>query len=206
MPAFTSYANLKTNIADYLARQDLTDKIPMFISLAEKRLNRDLRLRQTLQQSTYTMDSGYNVPTPADFLEMKDIHLDGNPVINLNFLTVSQFYRRSGGSSSEGVPVNYTLVSDNFVLAPRPTGSTTVNMTYYKIPQPLSDDNGSNEYLEVCPDLILYASLAESAPFLMDDPRLATWDGLYKSGLASITKSDEQSEFPAQPLAVQLTT
>jgi len=206
MPAFTSYANLKTNIADYLARQDLTDKIPMFISLAEKRLNRDLRLRQTLQQSTYTMDSGYNVPTPADFLEMKDIHLDGNPVINLNFLTVSQFYRRSGGSSSEGVPVNYTLVSDNFVLAPRPTGSTTVNMTYYKIPQPLSDENGSNEYLEVCPDLILYASLAESAPFLMDDPRLATWDGLYKSGLASITKSDEQSEFPAQPLAVQLTT
>ena len=206
MPAFTSYANLKTNIADYLARQDLNDKIPMFISLAEKRLNRDLRLRQTLQQSTYTMDSGFQIPTPADFLEMKDIHLDGNPVINLNFLTVSQFYRRSGGSSSEGVPVNYTLVSDNFVLAPRPTGSTTVNMTYYKIPQPLSDDNGSNEYLEVCPDLILYASLAESAPFLMDDPRLATWDGLYKSGLASITKSDEQSEFPAQPLAVQITT
>jgi hypothetical protein len=51
MPAFTSYDNLKTNIADYLARSDLTDKIPMFVSLAEKRLNRDLRLRQTLQQS-----------------------------------------------------------------------------------------------------------------------------------------------------------
>ena len=25
MPAFTSYANLQTNIADYLARQDLDD-------------------------------------------------------------------------------------------------------------------------------------------------------------------------------------
>ena len=74
MPAFTSYDNLKTNIADYLARQDLADKIPMFISLAEKRLNRDLRLRQTLQQSTFSMSSGYEVPTPADFLELKDIH------------------------------------------------------------------------------------------------------------------------------------
>jgi hypothetical protein len=52
---------------------------------------------------------------------------------------------------------------------------------------------------------VLYASLAESAPFLMDDPRLATWDGMYQKGLASITKSDEQSTFPAQPLAVQLT-
>ena len=205
MPAFTSYENLKTNIADYLARSDLTDKIPMFVSLAEKRLNRDLRLRQTLQQSTYSLTTGFTVPTPTDFLEMKDIHIDANPIVNLNFKTVSQFYRLSN-SSANGVPVNYTLVSDNFVLAPRPTGSSTINMTYYKIPRVLSDTNPSNEYLEVCPDLLLYASLVESAPFLMDDARLVTWEQLYTRGLTSITKSDEQSEFPAQPLAVQITT
>jgi hypothetical protein len=204
MPAFTSYANLQTNIADYLARQDLTDKIPMFISLAEKRLNRDLRLRQTLQQSTYSMDSGFEIPTPQDFLEMQDLHLVANPIIPLTFQTVSQFYRRNGGSNAQGVPVNYTLVADNFVLAPQPTGATQASMTYYKIPKVLSDTNPSNEYLDVCPDLLLYASLAESAPFLMDDPRLATWQALYAEGLASITKSDEQSTFPAQPLSVQL--
>ena len=204
MPAFTSYANLKTNIADYLARQDLTDKIPMFISLAEKRLNRDLRLRQTLQQSTYSLTSGYKVPTPADFLEMKDIHIDANPVVNLNFKTVSQFYRLSNSSGS-GVPINYTLVSDNFILAPRPVSGATISMTYYKIPKVLSATNPSNEYLEVCPDLLLYAALVESAPFLMDDARLQTWEALYTRGLTSITKSDEQSEFPAQPLAVQIT-
>jgi hypothetical protein len=204
MPAFTSYDNLKTNIADYLARSDLTEKIPMFVSLAEKRLNRDLRLRQTLQQSTYSLTSGYKVPTPADFLEMKDIHIDANPVVNLNFKTVSQFYRLSNVSGS-GVPINYTLVSDNFMLAPRPTGSSTINMTYYKVPKVLSDTNPSNEYLEACPDLLLYASLTEAAPFLMDDARINTWESLYTRGLTSITKSDEQSEFPAQPLAVQLT-
>ena len=205
MPAFTSYDNLKTNIADYLARSDLTDKIPMFVALAEKRLNRDLRLRQTLQQSTYTLDSGFQVPTPSDFLEMKDIHIDANPIVNLNFKTVSQFYRLDNVSGS-GNPINYTLVSNNFVLAPRPTGSSVINMTYYKIPKVLSDTNSSNEYLDVCPDLLLYASLVESAPFLMNDERLTTWEQLYTRGLTSITKSDEQSEFPAQPLAVQITT
>ena len=205
MPAFTSYDNLKTNIADYLARNDLNDKIPMFVALAEKRLNRDLRLRQTLQQSTYTLDSGFQVPTPSDFLEMKDIHIDANPIINLNFKTVSQFYRLANVSGS-GNPINYTLVSNNFVLAPRPTGSSVINMTYYKIPKILSDTNSSNEYLDVCPDLLLYASLVESAPFLMNDERLTTWEALYTRGLTSITKSDEQSEFPAQPLAVQITT
>ena len=205
MPAFTSYANLKTNIADYLARTDLTEKIPMFISLAEKRLNRDLRLRQTLQQSIYTLSSGFSVPTPADFLEMKDIHIDGNPPVTLIFLSTSQFYRKAFVNAN-GVPSNYTLVSNNFVLAPKPTVSSVINMTYYKIPAPMSDTVPSNEYLEVCPDLLLYASLAESAPFLMDDPRLVTWEQLYTRGLTSITKSDEQSEFPAQPLAIQLTT
>jgi len=205
MPAFTSYANLKTNIADYLARTDLTEKIPMFISLAEKRLNRDLRLRQTLQQSTYTLSSGFSVPTPADFLEMKDIHINGNPPVSLIFLSTSQFYRKAFVNTN-GIPSNYTLVSDNFVLAPKPTVSSVINMTYYKIPQPMSDTNPTNEYLDVCPDLVLYASLAESAPFLMDDPRLVTWEQLYTRGLTSITKSDEQSEFPAQPLAIQLTT
>ncbi len=121
----------------------------------------------------------------------------------MTFQTVSQFYRRQG-TLNQGQPINYTLVSSNFVLSPQPTGATTANMTYYKIPAPLSDTVPSNEFLEVCPDLLLYASLAESAPFLMDDPRLATWESLYSRGLTSITKSDEQSEFPAQPLAVQL--
>ena len=106
----------------------------------------------------------------------------------------------------KALPVNYTLVSNNFVLAPRPVSDPTViNMTYYKIPQVLSDTNPSNEYLEVCPDLLLYAALVESAPFLMNDERLITWEQLYTRGLTSITKSDEQSEFPAQPLAVQIT-
>ena len=205
MPAFTSYDNLQQNISDYLARQDLTAQIPMFISLAEKRLNRDLRLRQTLQQSTYSMDSGSTVPTPSDFLELQDIHLVANPIVPLTFQTVSQFYRRSG-VQNQGIPVNYTLIADNFVLSPEPTGASEISMTYFKIPQPMSAENPTNEYLDVCPDLVLYASLAESAPFLMDDPRLATWQALYAEGLASITKSNQDSVFPAQPLSIQITT
>ena len=83
-----------------------------------------------LQQSTYSLTSGFKVPTPTDFLEMKDIHIDANPVVNLNFKTVSQFYRL-GNSSTTGQPINYTLVSDNFVLAPRPVSDQTVITVSY---------------------------------------------------------------------------
>ena len=43
--AFTTYTELKSVVADYLARTDLTAQIPDFITLAEVRLKRDLRIR-----------------------------------------------------------------------------------------------------------------------------------------------------------------
>jgi len=41
-PSMT-FDELKTNIADWLNRTDLTSVIPTFITLAEARLNRQLR-------------------------------------------------------------------------------------------------------------------------------------------------------------------
>ena len=40
MAFFTNYATLKTTIANYLARTDLTDQIPEFIRLADNRFFR----------------------------------------------------------------------------------------------------------------------------------------------------------------------
>ena len=56
--AFTSYSDLKTTIANYLARSDLTSVIPDFIRLAEERLRRDLRTRQMLVVATATTTGG----------------------------------------------------------------------------------------------------------------------------------------------------
>ena len=44
--AITTYSELKTSIADYLNRSDLTSIIPTFISLAEAQINRDVRTWQ----------------------------------------------------------------------------------------------------------------------------------------------------------------
>ena len=40
--ALTTYAELKTSVADFLNRTDLTSAIPTFISLAEADLNRKI--------------------------------------------------------------------------------------------------------------------------------------------------------------------
>ena len=43
--AITTYAELKTAVANFLARSDLTDRIPEFISMAEARMGRELETR-----------------------------------------------------------------------------------------------------------------------------------------------------------------
>ena len=46
--SLSTYSDLQTSIANYLARSDLTSQIPDFITFAENRLRRELRIRQML--------------------------------------------------------------------------------------------------------------------------------------------------------------
>jgi hypothetical protein len=67
--SFATYSDLKTSIAGYLARSDLTSQIPDFITFAENRLRRELRIRQMLKSvTTSTVSGDSTVELPADFL------------------------------------------------------------------------------------------------------------------------------------------
>lgn len=58
------YSSLQQSVADWLARADLTGAIPTFIQLAEARISRDIRTRQT--QSLVTgaaVDGVITLPT-----------------------------------------------------------------------------------------------------------------------------------------------
>jgi hypothetical protein len=64
----STYSDLKTTIASYLGRSDLTTQIPDFIRLAEDRLRRELRIRQMLKVVTAPPTGGdATVSLPADF-------------------------------------------------------------------------------------------------------------------------------------------
>jgi hypothetical protein len=204
--AFTTYTDLKNTIADYLARSDLTTQIPDFIRLAEQRLRRDLRIRQMLKVATAdTTVNDSTVSLPSDFLAMKDLHLDTNPVRVLQFQNTSNFFRNAR-TTDKGVPTMYTLLGSEFQFAPYPDAVYTLRMVYYHKPDFLSDSNASNLFLATCPDLLLYGALAEAEPYLMNDERLATWASLYDRGLASLRASDDDSEYPSSPMSITLST
>jgi len=202
--AFTSYSDLKATIANYLARSDLTSMIPDFIQLAENRLRRELRLRVMLKVATTTSAANDStVELPSDFLEMRDLHLNTNPISVLKYDTPNVFYRNTFSTIS-GKPTNYTLLAQDFQLAPIPDTNYTMQMLYYAAPPYLSETNSSNVFLANCPDLLLYGALAEAEPYLFNDARLETWAALYQRGKDALSISDDQGEYAGSPLTMTL--
>lgn len=202
--ALATYADLQATVAKYLARTDLNDVIPDLISLAELRLQRDLRIRQMLKVATTTTTGGDpTIALPADFLEMREIHLVGDPIQPLTYESPLNFYQNYRANYS-GKPAFYTVLAVEFQFAPIPDTNYTVQMLYYGKPQALSTTNTSNVFLANAADVLLYATLGEAEPYLMNDARLPTWAALYDRALASLTKSDEGSEYGGQPMTMRM--
>jgi hypothetical protein len=108
-------------------------------------------------------------------------------------------------ASEVGVPKSYTILASEFLLAPPPDGIYTLRMLYFAAPTYLSSSNASNVFLTTAPDALLYASLIEAEPYLMNDARINTWGTMYDRAISSLTKSDEQGQYSGVPLAMKLT-
>jgi hypothetical protein len=200
--ALTDYSSLKTSVASYLARSDLTNQIPDFIRLAEERLARDLRTRKMLvvaRADTTASDSTVGLPT--DFLEMRDMHLRTTPVQSLTYRSPNAFYAGSRTTDS-GKPIDYTILASEIQFAPVPDTAYSIQMLYYAKPQYLSDTNITNAFLANYPDALLYAALGEAEPYLMNDARLQTWAALYDRAITAINTSDQSSEYGGQPMSM----
>ena len=203
--SFATYSDLKTSIAGYLARSDLTSQIPDFITFAENRLRRELRIRQMLKSvTTATVSGDSTVELPSDFLEIRDFVALTNPITPLNYSSPSAL-SNDPVASQVGVPKSYTILANEFLMSPVPDGVYTLRLLYFAAPTYLSSSNASNVFLTTAPDALLYAALIEAEPYLMNDARINTWGTMYDRAISSLTKSDEQGQYSGVPLAMKLT-
>jgi hypothetical protein len=201
--SIATYSELKTAVANYLARTDLTDQIPDFIRFAELRLRRELRIRQMLKSvTTATTGGDSTVELPTDFLEVKDFFVATNPIQPLTYSSPAILSRNSRVTES-GVPVDFTILAAEFKLAPIPDSVYTLELLYYSSPTFLSDANQTNVFVSLAPDALLYAALLESELFNMNDPRLATWSALFGKTLETLNESSSKSLHSGAPLQMK---
>ena len=86
--AISNYTELKTAVANWLDRDDLTDRIPEFIALAESRFNRLLRIRaMESKQTASTVAGQQNLALPARFIQMRNLQINTSPVTPMQYVT-----------------------------------------------------------------------------------------------------------------------
>lgn len=165
--ALANYGDLKTSIADWLARDDLTNQIPDFIALFEATARREyggavLAARQlidcTAGQSTITLPV---TPRSITFLG----HTDGTDM-------------RQGGpeeivrmGTARGKPILWSWETGTTTLRlfPQPDAAYELALYYTSSLSGLASNSDTNWLLTNYPDIYLYGSLLQARQYLQDE-------------------------------------
>ena len=205
--AISTYSELKTSIANWLNRSDLTSEISGdFIKLAEADFNAKLRIRQMEQIDTLTVNAE-TITVPSGFIGVRSLYLLVSDVkYPLEYITPSNMFEIKGGSRT-GRPRAYTIESDNgteqFRFGPSPDTSYTGYLSYYKAIPSLSDSNTSNYILASHPAIYLYGALYHASNFLggIEPNQAQNWLAMYSSALERCENNDRQDSYGNAPLS-----
>jgi hypothetical protein len=199
----TNFGTLKTAIADFLNRDDLTSAIPTFVRLAESRMDRDLRHWRMEKRSTAPLDTQYSA-LPADFLQpIRFQILDGSTSELKPISMATMLQMRQDRNDEAGRPEYYALTAGGLELFPTPDGEYSASLVYYERVAALSDSNTTNWLLTEAPDVYLYGSLVHTAPYLKDDARIQIWEALFAQGVDKLKESSDNAKYGGSGLVMR---
>ena len=124
-----TYDDLKTSIATWLVRSDQTDRIPEYIALAERRLNRVVFCPE--REATTTLTAAASVTLPTDFSAVRAIWLDTDPKVVLDQMTLNEL-RQSYSGATTGQPGNYAISGNQLILGPSPDSAYSIELAYWQ--------------------------------------------------------------------------
>lgn len=190
--ALDNYADLSASISGWLHRSDLSSNIPDFITLADSRINNDLRVRQMETTQPSVMAAGV-IAVPSNYIEMKDAYISStSPYVSLSRKTANWIYDAYPNRIADATPKFIGRDGPNFIFGPFPDSCYTVTMTYYnRFPLLV---NAINTLFTSYPGLWLFGALVEAAPFLKDDSRVAVWEMKYKQ-LMKMVQDESDCEY-----------
>lgn len=191
--SITTFGELKTAVALWLNRPDLTAYIPDFVRLAEQRINyggaephqtQPLRIPAMQTQATGTITASA-ISFPTRFLEpIRVAATSGGVDWSLQYVAPERY---SEHSNSEGVPTVYTYLNNSILTSG--TGAASYVLDYYQAFANLSADADTNWLLTNAPGVYLYGTLIESAPFLGDMSMFGSWLSAFKAAIATLNRS-----------------
>lgn len=188
--AITNYTNLKSSVASWMHRGDLTSLIEDFIDLAETRINNDLSSRLSEMETTLTATIGSrNIALPSGFMRHYALWLTTYMPRREMVYVVPESIPKDDDNST---PKFYTIIGSNIVF------NTTCDIAYtfdfrYKAKYDIAT-TATNDILTNYPNLYLYASLIEGFSYIEDNDKLEKYSTLYKESLSQVMNTENKSK------------
>lgn len=212
----TNYTELQAAVASWLNRTDLTTDIPNFIALAEANIKRSLgdALHSVFSLTNITTDP-YTLPATLEAVEYV-ARSDGPGGVNnlpLDLLTFEDYRSLMQSNPAVRSPVYGVYVQHNvsgqetklYFYPPVSASNAIANLIIEGALrlQPLATAS-TNPLLADAPDIYLYASLMEAAPFLEHDERIPVWEKRLEKGLKDYKVQIERRRFGGAPRRLKL--
>jgi hypothetical protein len=168
--SLVTYADLLTQMGNYLQRSDITSMYPDFVVLFEANANQKLRTRlQTVVLQGTTTNGVLALPT--DYQALSRVTWVGDTRRDLEYIDpVMLAYNYP--TNSQGPSQVYSIEGTSMLV--RPTDDTTpIEFAYTQAIGPLSA--GTNWLWKGYPNLYLFGSLVEAQAFAVDPDKGAMW-------------------------------
>jgi hypothetical protein len=180
--AINTYATLKTSIASWIARSDLSSVIPDFVTLAEADIRSDVRVRAMEAFTTGTL-TGETLAHPTRFLEARRFVL-GNLVYR--YETPEVYQQLIASDSTAG---KFTSIGQSFYILNGASGDA-YSLIYYAGFAAFSADADTNWLLDNHPEVYLYGSLKYAAVYLKNDADTNRYASLYQDAVGRMLSKD----------------
>ena len=203
MPASMTFTSLQSDIRNYLERGGITDpivyeQIPRLITLAERRIARELKIQGFQRVVNTTLQTGVAVyPKPDRWRDTISVNIgtgNNNNTHTAIFARSYEYIRQYWPDETQtSQPLFYADYNYNFwIFGPTPDANYPMEVLYYELPPLLDNTNQTNWLSEYAPNLLLYGSLVEATPFVKDDQRVQLWQSYYDRALAALNGEDLQ--------------
>lgn len=206
----TNYTQLKTEVADFAHRSDLTSKMDTFCQLAEGIINYGfelngkpipgLRSQEMEKRAAQSFDATF-YDLPSDYIEMialeVEYHGRRNPLRQVSPQILDTSY-----STATGSPRAYTIHAGEIEFRPGIEAASpyTGELTYY-YQVPTLTSNATNDVLTKQPMIYLAAMMLQLNIYTHDEEQTEVWFSALLSMIKGANKSTGNYVLPSVRMA-----
>jgi hypothetical protein len=191
-----TYDSLLEDVRRYLERgfteqsdQIVYDQLPRLVTLGERRIARELKIEGFIRAVTTPLQAGVPVYMKPDrWRDTVSMSVDNKPIFARSYEYCRNYWPDEAETGTPGYYADYDY--QHWLLVPTPATAQTLEILYYEQPRFLGPEFQTNWLTEYAPDTLLYATLLEATPFLKNDERIQTWQGMYDRAAQALNGED----------------